>query len=58
MKVIISLPIGKNRKVTDLFKDELGGKVMIEFVGLKTKTYAHLMDDDNEHKKPREQKSA
>ena len=24
---------------------------MIEFVGLKAKTYAYLMDDDNEHKK-------
>ena len=24
---------------------------MIEFVGLKAKTYAYLMDDDSEHKK-------
>ena len=24
---------------------------MIEFVGLTAKTYAHLMDDDSEHKK-------
>ena len=24
---------------------------MIEFVGLRAKTYAYLMDDDNEHKK-------
>ena len=24
---------------------------MIEFVGLKAKTYANLMDDDSEHKK-------
>ena len=24
---------------------------MIEFVALRTKTYAYLMDDDNEHKK-------
>ena len=23
---------------------------MIEFVGLRAKTYAHLMDDDSEHK--------
>ena len=24
---------------------------MIEFVGLRAKTYAYLMDDDSEHKK-------
>ena len=45
------LPIGKNKKVICLFKDELAGKIMIEFVGLRVKTYAYLMDADNEHKK-------
>ena len=47
------LPVGKNKEVIGLFKDELGGNIMIEFIGLKAKTYAHLMDDDNEHKKPK-----
>ena len=46
-----SLPIGKNKKVISLFKNELGEKIMIEFVGLKAKTYSYLMDDDSEHKK-------
>ena len=44
------LPIGKNKKVIGLFKDELGGKIMIKFVGLRAKTWVYLMDDDTEHK--------
>ena len=38
-------PIGKNKKVIGLFTDELGGKIMIEFVRLWAKTYPFLMDD-------------
>ena len=45
------LPIGKNKKKIDCFKDELGGKIMKKFVGLRAKTYAQLMDDDSEKKK-------
>ena len=44
------LPIGKNKKEIGFFKDELGGKIMKEFCGLKAKTYAYLMDDDSEKK--------
>ena len=45
------LPIGKNKKVPDLFKDELGGKIIIEVVVIRPKTYAYLTDDGSEHKK-------
>ena len=45
------LPIGKNKKVIGMFKDELGGKIMKEFCAPRAKTYAYLMDDDIEKKK-------
>ena len=44
------LPIGKNKKVIGLFKNELGGKIMTEFVALRAKKWVYLMYDGSEHK--------
>ena len=46
-----SFPIGKNKKVIVLFKDELGGKIIKEFCALRAKAYAYKLDDDIEMKK-------
>ena len=32
-------------------KDELGGKIMKKFVGIRAKTYSYLIDDGSEDKK-------
>ena len=52
------LPTGENKKVPGLFKDELGGKIMVEVVAIRPKTWAYLMDDGSEHKKAKETKVA
>ena len=42
---------GKIKKVIGFMNNELGGNIMIMFVGLKAKTYSFLIDDASEDEK-------
>ena len=50
------LPKEKDKKVISLMKDEIGGKITKEFVGLRAKPYSYLIDNDSEDKKARDTK--
>ena len=45
------LPQGKYKRVIELMKDELGGKIMKEFVALRAKTYSCLKENNDKGKK-------
>ena len=46
-----SLPRGKNKKIIGLMKDELGGRIIAKYVGVHSKAYSYLKDNDDEDKK-------
>ena len=45
------IPSGLNKKVLGMFKNEAGGKVIDEFVGLRAKLYSYKMQEGEESKK-------
>ena len=45
------IPSGFNKKVLGMFKEEAGGKVIDEFVGLRAKLYSYKMFEGEESKK-------
>ena len=45
------IPVERNKKVPGMMKDEAGGKIIEEFVGLRAKLYSYKMLEGKGEKK-------